>query len=120
MTAGKRWPTRCRPCGRSCGRRRGWTRRAAREYFASWRRRRPWRSLRTAAPTGCWSGSLAVTPSFNVADVTTGQIVLLCVAVALFAIGWAASLLRIRWEGNEWLRLLSKASVYFGLVAGLG
>jgi ABC-type uncharacterized transport system permease subunit len=54
------------------------------------------------------------------ADVTTGQILLLCLAVALFAIGWAASLLRIRWESVEPLRLLSKASVYAGLLAGIG
>jgi ABC-type uncharacterized transport system permease subunit len=54
------------------------------------------------------------------ADVTTGQVVLLCLAAALFAVAWAASLLRIRWEPFGWLRVLSKASVYCGLVAGAG
>jgi ABC-type uncharacterized transport system permease subunit len=54
------------------------------------------------------------------ADVTPGQIALLCVAIALFAIGWAASLLRIRWEDVNHLRVIAKASVYAGLVAGAG
>ena len=67
-----------------------------------------------------WNGSPPNTPSFNVADVTIGQIVLLCLAAALFAAGWAASLLRMWWEGIKPLRLISKASVYFALLAGMG
>ena len=54
------------------------------------------------------------------ADVTTGQIALLCLAAALFAVGWAASLLRVRLEGMDWLRIASKASVYAGFLAGVG
>jgi ABC-type uncharacterized transport system permease subunit len=53
-------------------------------------------------------------------DVTAGQIALLCVAIALFAIGWAASLLRVRWDGAGGLRVAAKASVYAGLIAGVG
>jgi ABC-type uncharacterized transport system permease subunit len=54
------------------------------------------------------------------ADVTPGQIALLALAIALFAAGWAASLLRIWREDVPALRVAAKASVYAGLVAGAG
>ena len=54
---------------------------------------------------------------------TAGQVALLLVSVALFAAGWALSLLRL-WrerEGRgESLRVAAKACMYLGLVTGLG
>ena len=54
------------------------------------------------------------------ADVTAGQIALLMVATVLFAVGWAASLMRLKWEAVAGLRVASKACVYAGLLAGAG
>lgn len=53
-------------------------------------------------------------------EVTAGQIALLVASVVLFAAGWGLSLLRIWWEGNEPVRVGSKAAVYGGIVVGLG
>lgn len=50
---------------------------------------------------------------------TVGQLALLFVAVALFGVGSALSLARIRWDKNS-LRVAAKACWYFGVLVGLG
>lgn len=50
---------------------------------------------------------------------TAGQIALLVVSIALFAIGSGVSLARIRWDRNP-LRVAAKACWYWGLLAGAG
>lgn len=61
--------------------------------------------------------------------VTAGQVALLVASVALFAAGWAVSLLRLwvdggndtkRTDRDATLRLASKACVYGGILVGLG
>ena len=50
---------------------------------------------------------------------TAGQIVLLVLAVALFAAGWGLSLARLRAE-RERMRIASKACTYGGILVGAG
>lgn len=50
---------------------------------------------------------------------TAGQIALLIVSIALFAVGGGLSLARIRWDRNA-LRVAAKACGYAGVLVGLG
>ena len=52
-------------------------------------------------------------------DVTAGQLALLFVSIALFAVGAGLSLARLRWDRNG-LRLAAKGCLYLGTLAGLG
>jgi ABC-type transport system involved in cytochrome c biogenesis permease subunit len=49
---------------------------------------------------------------------TTGQVALLMVAVALFAVGGVISLLRLRWD-REKLRIAAKACLWAGVTVGI-
>src|SRR2546423_7084519 len=49
---------------------------------------------------------------------TTGQVALLMVAVALFAVGGVISLLRLRWD-REKLRIAAKACLWGGVTVGI-
>jgi ABC-type uncharacterized transport system permease subunit len=48
-----------------------------------------------------------------------GQIALLVLSAALFAVGWGLSLSRLRWDRNA-LRVAAKASLYWAILVGLG
>ena len=52
-------------------------------------------------------------------DVTAGQLALLFVSIALFAVGAGLSVSRLWWENNG-LRIAAKACLYLGTAAGLG
>ena len=52
-------------------------------------------------------------------DVTAGQLALLFVSIALFAVGAGLSVSRLWWEGNR-LRIAAKVCLYLGTAAGLG
>jgi uncharacterized membrane protein len=50
---------------------------------------------------------------------TAGQVALLILSIALFAIGWGLSLSRLRWDRNA-LRIAAKATTYSAILVGLG